>query len=88
MGFGLNPDSTSSGIPRLEGQPHRAALRSKGVLDLQKEGLNTRATFGPDPAEAWSSASLKEGHPQPEAAGDRTHVGLTCGINNLFSPKS
>ena len=46
MGFGLNPDSTSSGIPGLEGQPHRDALRSKGALDMQKEGLNTWATFG------------------------------------------
>lgn len=37
MGFGLTPDSTGSGIPGLEGQPHRVALRSKGELDLQKE---------------------------------------------------
>lgn len=36
MGFSLTPDSTSSGILGLEGQPHRAALRSKGELDLQE----------------------------------------------------
>lgn len=46
--------------------------------------------LGQDPAEAWAVPHAQRASPRyhPEAAGDRTHVGLICVINNLFSPKS